>query len=155
MGMKAKESSSMKNLIIHSALLELYYKQRRHISLNSLLCKIGVLQKFTLVEVISAKIYSNMVIRFLPQYNSLEIFLTMCIIFRKYWNDFSLKNMQEVDRSILNIKKLNRIETEILKTIQYTISITKDQIQREIEIEKNVDKTYKEAMSVIKCIAMQ
>lgn len=152
--MKAKESSTIKNLIIHSALLELYYKQKRHLPLNILLKKIYILQKFTLVEVISAKIYSNAVIGFLPQYTSLEIFFASCIIFKKYWNDFSLKNIEEVNKEIVNIEKLNRIEVAILQTIKYNISITKEQIQKEIELEKDVESTYNEAMSHVTCIAI-
>ncbi|KAH9386242.1 uncharacterized protein NEMAJ01_1138 [Nematocida major] len=149
--MGEKKCSMVKNLILHSALLELYYKQRKHVALEVLLDKASVLLRFTLVEVICAKICSSIVIGMLPQYTSLEIFFTSCIIFKKYWNDFSLRNLEEVDKDIVSIKKLNRIEVAILKVIKYNIRITREQIQREIDLERSIDVTYNEAMSSILC----
>lgn len=147
--MGTKDTTSMKNLLIHSALLDLYYRQKRHIPLKRLLSNTPLLQKFTLVEIASAKIYSNLTISSLPQYNSLEVFLTMCIIFKKYWNDFSLKNKEEVPENTIPLKKLNRIEAEILRVIDYSIVITKPQIQREIDHERSIDRRYRRAMATI------
>lgn len=155
MRMRAQEPSSIKNLIIHSALMELYYKQKAHISLDSLLSSTTTLMKFSLVEIVSAKIYSNTVIRLLPQYNSLEIFFASCLIFKKYWNDFSLKNIEETSAMPIPIKRLNRIEMEILRIINYKISVTKEQIRKEIEVERSVNRNYRRAMASVECIRMR
>ncbi|KAI5128515.1 hypothetical protein NEPAR04_1280 [Nematocida parisii] len=153
--MQRKESSSIKNLIIHSALLELYYKQKKPQDLSGILKKIHVLNRFTLIEVICAKIYSNMVIAHLPQYTSIEVFFTSCIIFKKYWSDFSLKNIEEIDTEIIDIKKMNRVEMAILRQINYAIHITTEQIQKEIEAEQSVDINYQEAMSSMSFYAIK
>ncbi|KAI5162642.1 hypothetical protein NEAUS04_1087 [Nematocida ausubeli] len=153
--MQKKDSSRIKNLIIHSAILDLYYKQNKCEPLGEVLNKMNTLNRFTLIEVICAKIYSSSVIAYLPQYTGLEIFFTACIIFKKYWNDFSLKNIEETSNDIVGIKKLNRIEMAILELIKYDVHITKEQIQKEIELERNVDVNYKEAMSSIAVHVMQ
>ncbi|KAI5171390.1 hypothetical protein NEFER03_0749 [Nematocida sp. LUAm3] len=143
-----KEAERIKSLMIHSALFEMYCICKRGL-IQEILRRIGPLYAFSLIEIANARICTKILQRkkALHKEDLVEVFRVCCILSRKFWNDTTRKNIEEVEHSKrAPLRRLNLLEREILKLLAYDVGMPWHEIQREIEIEVNVDVDYRRAI---------
>lgn len=139
----------MKNLMIHSGVFELYYKQRPKEGIGEVLARIGCLYRFDTVEIVNAKICCRKLIDqdTIPTANTVDLFWVCCLLSRKFWTDLPRKNVDEIGSLVtLSLGRVNWLEKEVLKLLEYDIWVSLKEIKREIQLELNVDLVYRQAV---------
>jgi len=151
--MEENNTQQVKYMMIYSGVFEAYYvldkKRRKTERISDLLRKIGHFRHFSLTEIVNAKICCKKLIqkKVLLFSDTFEIFWTCCLLGKKFWNDDSLKNSEEIESvNGLKVRSINQLEREILKHLDYNFVSSPELIEKEISIEVNIDQTYKKAM---------
>ncbi|KAI5188699.1 hypothetical protein NECID01_0312 [Nematocida sp. AWRm77] len=143
---KEKSSRSMKNLMIHSGVFELYYKQKPKERVADMLAKVGCLYKFDVVEIVNAKLCCRKLIdkNAVPAESTIDLFWVCCLLSRKFWTDAPRKNADEAESlANLSLQRINWLEKEILARLEYDVWASFKEIKREIQKELSVDLVYK------------
>ncbi|KAI5181767.1 hypothetical protein NEOKW01_1931 [Nematocida sp. AWRm80] len=144
--MNGKHVHAIKSLMIYSGIFEMYYRLANKPLITTLLSRTEVFNRFNILEIANAKIYARRILdKHLVFGDIIEVFMACCIISKKYLNDFSKKNKDEIG-SVICLSRVNKLEKCILNALNYNIATKLSQIQKEIETEKNIEPMYKKAL---------